>query len=71
MRVGDFSGLWPIERVQSSKIDETSHSKKEVTMRYSSIAIKLRDHTEFLHTSNDMLHKNTGFVDNVIIEFLK
>ena len=71
MRIGDFSGLCPVERIQSPEIDQPSHNDKEIAMSCPSIAIKLGHNAELLQMSNDMLHEDTGFVDNVIVEFLK
>jgi hypothetical protein len=60
-----------MERIQSSEIDQSCHGDKEIAMSCSSIAKKFGYNPKFFHASNNVLHQDTSFVDDVIVEFFK
>src|ERR1700690_1500807 len=71
MEAGDFPGLRPMERGQGPEIDETGYGSKEIAMRQSSIAVQFRHNAKLFQITNDMLHQNTGFVDDMIEQLIK
>src|SRR6266508_5531527 len=60
-----------MERVQGPTIDQAGNSDKEIAMRCSPIAIQFGHDAKLFQITNDMLHQNTGFVDEMIEQLIK
>jgi len=60
-----------MERIERPKVNQPSYGENQVAMCGAPIAVEVRNDTIFFQVSNNMLDKNTSFVDDMVVEFLK